>query len=232
MRRLVWVSAILMTLYMSRPATAQVRPVEINLGAGATFPVSDLGDVFDTGWNGALGVTFNISETVGIQAEYMYHRMDGPDRVFTNLAPSPGSDTVLIESNHQMHTGTFNLVVRSNSDGAVNGYFLAGPGIYHRIVQLTSPAVGVITVCDPYWLVCYPAAVETDQILGDRSSNDFGVNFGGGITFGRAARFYVEFRYHYVWGPKIGPNAAPAEDGDTTYSTNAQFVPLTFGFRF
>jgi opacity protein-like surface antigen len=232
MRRFVGVFAILIAVFMARPATAQVRPVEINLGAGATFPVSDLGDVFDTGWNGAFGVTFNISETVGIQAEYMYHRMDGPDRVFPNLEPGTGSDTVLIESNHQMHTGTFNLVVRSNSGGAVNGYFLAGPGIYHRIVQLTSPSVGFITVCDPYWLVCYPAAVETDQILGDRSSNDFGVNFGGGITFGRGARFYVEFRYHYVWGPKIAPTAAPAEDGDTTYSTNAQFVPLTFGFRF
>jgi opacity protein-like surface antigen len=44
-----------------------------------------LGDTFDTGWNGAIGVTFNISETVGIQAEYMYHRMNGPDRSFTNL---------------------------------------------------------------------------------------------------------------------------------------------------
>ena len=232
MRGFVGVFAILLTLFIPRQATAQVRPVEINLGAGATFPVSHLGDTFDTGWNGALGVTFNVSQNVGIQAEYMYHRMDGPDRVFPNLEPGTGSDTVLIESNHQMHTGTFNLVLRSNSGGAVNGYFLAGPGIYHRIVQLTSPSVGFITVCDPYWLVCYPAAVETDQILGDRSSNDFGVNFGGGLTFGRGARFYVEFRYHYVWGPKVLPGGAPAEDGGTTYSTNAQFVPVTFGFRF
>ena len=231
MRRFVGVSAILLTLFITRPATAQVRPVEINLGAGATFPTSNLGDVFDTGWNGALGVTFNVSQNVGIQAEYMYHRMNGPDRVFPNLDPGAGSDTVLIESNHQMHTGTFNLVVRSNSGGAVNGYFLAGPGIYHRIVELTSPSVGVITVCDPYWLVCYPAAVETDQILGDRSSNDFGVNFGGGLTFGGGAKFYVEFRYHYVWGPKIQPLGAAGDTG-TTYSSNAQFMPLTFGFRF
>lgn len=229
MRGFVGVFAILLTLFIPRQATAQVRPVEINLGAGATFPVSHLGDTFDTGWNGAVGVTFNVSQNVGIQAEYMYHRMDGPDRSFTNLRPDLGPDVVVIESNHQMHTGTFNLVVRSNSGGAVNGYLLAGPGIYHRLVQLTSPSVGVITVCDPYWLVCYPAAVETDQILGDRSSNDFGVNFGGGITFGREAKFYMEFRYHYVWGPKIAPVVG---DGSTTYSSNAQFMPLTFGFRF
>ena len=232
MHRLVRVSTILLALFISHPATAQVRPVEINLGAGATFPTSNLGDVFDTGWNGALGVTFNVSQTVGIQAEYMYHRMDGPARSFTNLRPDLGQEVVVIESNHQMHTGTFNLVVRSNSGGAVNGYFLAGPGIYHRIVELTSPSVGVITVCDPYWLVCYPAAVETDQILGDRASNDFGVNFGGGLTFGHGAKFYVEFRYHYVWGPKISPLGTAGDDGGTTYSSNAQFMPLTLGFRF
>lgn len=45
----------------------------------------------------------------------------------------------------------------------------------------------------------------------DRSANDFGVNFGGGITLGTEARFYIEARYHYVWGP---------------------YFPLTFGFRF
>jgi hypothetical protein len=27
------------------------------------------------------------------------------------------------------------------------------------------------------------------------SSDDFGINIGGGITFGRAAKFYVESRY-------------------------------------
>ena len=102
-----------------------------------------------------------------------------------------------------MHAGTFNLVVRSTGGGGVGGYFLAGPGIYHRIIQLTTPSVGFATVCDPYWLICYPAAVSTDAIVGDRSSTDFGFNFGGGLTFGHAAKFYVEARYHYVWGPKI-----------------------------
>ena len=85
--------------------------------------------------------------------------------------------------------------------------------------------MGFATVCDPYWLICYPAAVSTDAIVGDRSSTDFGFNFGGGLTFGHAAKFYVEARYHYVWGPKI--TAAGTE-----YSTNAQYFPITFGVRF
>ena len=72
-----------------------------------------------------------------------------------------------------------------------------------------------------------PVAVSTDQIIGDRSSTDFGINFGGGITFGSAAKFYIEARYHYVWGPKI-----TAAGSSTDYSTNAQYFPLTFGVRF
>ena len=51
----------------------------------------------------------------------------------------------------------------------------------------------------------YPTAVSVDNILGDRSSNDFGIDFGGGVTFGHEAKFYVEMRYHYVWGPTITP---------------------------
>ena len=124
-----------------------------------------------------------------------------------------------------MHVGTFNLVVHSSKAAAAGAYLLAGTGIYHRIVQITSPSAGLATVCDPYWLVCYPVPVEVDRIVGDRSSNDFGVNVGGGITFGRSAKLYIEARYHYVWGPKV-------EAAGTTYSSNAQYFPITIGFKF
>ncbi len=223
MRKIVLVFAVAL-LAMPARALAQDKPVEVNFGGGVSFPVGNVADSFDTGWNGAIGVTFNVNPAVGVQAEYMYQRFGGPDRTFSNADPII-TDTILIESNHQLHAGTFNLVVRSTGGGGVGGYFLAGPGVYHRIIQLTTPSVGFVTVCDPYWLICYPAAVSTDAIVGDRSSTDFGFNFGGGLTFGHAAKFYVEARYHYVWGPKI--TAAGTE-----YSTNAQYFPITFGVRF
>ena len=58
---------------------------------------------------------------------------------------------------------------------------------------------------------------RANRIIGERLSNDFGTNFGGGITLGTEARFYIEARYHYVWGPEMKPD---------------QDFPLTFGFRF
>src|SRR5262245_58974016 len=194
-------------LIMAAPAAAQdYKKVDFNVGFGTTIPVSGFKDSFDTGWNGAVGVTFNLSPTLGVLAEYMYDRMDGPSKTIT-VFPTPGGingQTALHESNQQIHSGTFNIVARSKQrNSIIGGYGLGGLGIYHRTVQITTPSVGYTTICDPYWYVCYPTLVSVDTIIGDRSSNDFGINFGGGITFGHTAKFYVEARYHYVWGPEI-----------------------------
>ena len=238
MRRLMLV--LLVVLGTAAPALAQDdKPVDVNIGFGPTFPTSGFKDSFDTGWNGTIGVTFNLNPNLGVQGEYTYARMNGPEKTIL-VSPSPGGITSsqLIESNQQMHIGGVNLVYKSHgSDSAVGGYVLGGLGLYHRQIQLTSPAIGFATFCDPYWYVCYPTAVSVDNILGDRSSNDFGINFGGGVTFGREAKFYVEMRYHYVWGPTITPTASNLPAGTTTNcsggcSSNAAYFPITFGVRF
>jgi len=233
------VTALLGLLVASTPALAQdYKPVDVNFGFGWAFPSSDFKNSFDAGWNGSFGLTFNLTPHVGIQAEYMYSRMDGPERTISVVATpvAAAATNGLLESNHQMHVGTFNLVYKAQSrDMPLGGYALGGGGIYHRIVQVTSPSVGYTTFCDPYWYVCYPTLVSVDTILGDRSSNDFGINFGGGIHFGHEAKFYIESRFHYVWGKTIEP--VTTAGGATTQvcsggcSTNATYYPLTFGVR-
>jgi opacity protein-like surface antigen len=234
MRDLIAVAFIV--LATGAPASAQDRPIAMNFGAGVAIPITGLNDAFNTGWNGTLGMTWNVTPKVGIQAEYVYDRLGGPERQFTiSQTPTPTADdpTGLIQSNHQIHTGTFNLIYRPQLEksGRSRGlYLLAGPGIYHRLVQLTSPSVGYTSVCNPYWYICYPSTVPVTRIIGDRSSNDFGVNVGAGLTFGSDPKFYIETRYHYVWGPKIRPEVTPL-DGASEYSTNAGYIPITFGVR-
>ena len=88
-----------------------------------------------------------------------------------------------------MQYGTASLIVQK-PDGGVRPYGLVGMGVYYRKVRLTSPGVGWVPgYCDPWWYVCYPGGwVETTNILGDRSSTDFGMSFGGGVNFGARVR--------------------------------------------
>lgn len=230
MRRVMFVC--LVAFGLTTPAFAQDKPVEINIGGGGIFPTGNFGSDFNAGGTFQIGATFWVNPNVGIEADYTYSRMNGPDKQITvTPAPSAGAATSqLIQSNHQMHAGVFDLVGRThNTSSMMNFYGLAGGGIYHRIIQLTSPAVGYTTICDPYWLVCYPAAVSVDNILGSRSSNDFGFNFGGGVEFGHEAKFFVEARYTYVMGPSVTP---PAGVTVANTSSNVSYFPLMFGVKF
>ena len=58
------------------------------------------------------------------------------------MSPVPGGATSaqLIESNHNIHSVTFNGIVSSPRSSTVGGYGVGGIGYYHRTVQLTSPA--------------------------------------------------------------------------------------------
>jgi opacity protein-like surface antigen len=233
MRKLL--TAFSLVVLAASPALAQDKPVDFNFGFGWVFPVSNLKNDFDAGWTGTLGVTFNVKPNLGFMVDYSYDHMNGPDKVIS-VSNTPALAVLtngIIQSNHQMHVLDFDVVYKAMPhDSPVGGYVLGGAGYYHRIVQLTSPSVGYTTICDPYWYVCYPAAVSVDQIIGDRSSNDFGINFGGGVTFGHEAKFYVEARYHYVFGKTITPTTAL---GNTvcpnSCSTSASYFPLIFGIR-
>jgi opacity protein-like surface antigen len=229
-------AAAVMLLAACAPAFAQDRPLAMNFGGGVSFPITGLNDAFNTGWNGTLGITWNVTPKMGIQGEYTYDRLGGPERQFTfspTPTPSPDDPAGLIQSNHQVHTGTFSVIYRPQLEMNQRSrglYLLGGAGIYHRLVQLTTPSTGYTSVCNPYWYICYPTTVPATRIIGDRSSNDFGVNVGAGLTFGSDPKFYVETRYHYVWGPTIRPEVTPV-NGATEFSTNAGYLPITFGVR-
>ena len=82
--------------------------------------------------------------------------------------------------------------------------------------------------CDPWWYICYPGGfVPVENVIGERSSTDFGMDFGGGVNFGVV---YAEVRYHYIWGPEVDvPNG---EAAPTKRKANGQFLATTFGVRF
>ena len=213
----------LMIFAAAVPALAQEKPVTFNIGVGPIMPQGDTGDRFDTGVTFPIGVTFNINENVGIQGEYSVlvgwvgRKEPSLNKTVTACYSSPTTPCMLAPP-------TSSSRLRRRAASAATGSLASA--CHHRSVELTTPAVGLVTVCDPWRYVCYPAAVPVDQVIGSRSTTDFGINFGGAITF---AAFFVEVRYHYVWGPEID---IPAALGGGSVKANGHYLPIIFGVRF
>jgi hypothetical protein len=230
MKKLMF-GALLAIAVSASPVWAQdEKPVQVNLGGSVVMPLSGIKDDFGTGGAFDIGVILAPPSLphLAFQVDYGYNHLAGKDKVIS-VSPTPGgvlSGTALIESHHNMQYIDFNGILKA--PGAVSPYAIGGFGMYYRSVSLTTPDVGYTTWCDPYWYVCYPTAVSVDRIIGDRSSWDPGINLGGGISFriGESSRFYVETRWHYMWGPTF-------TDADgVEQKANGQYLPITFGFRF
>ena len=234
MRLTVWALVAVM-VSVAVPARAQDKKVDGNIGFGYTAMVGEARD--STGDAGLFeaGVTFNATPMLGIQANYAYTGLGKEKTVVLPVSGIPGGSTSLQEfsADGHMHEATFNVVFKSASTGRAQPFGLIGPGVFHRTVNITTPSVGFTTICDPYWYVCYPVAVSVDQVLGSRSSTDFGMNFGGGVSFkiGETASVYFEVRYAYIWGPTFDVPAVGSTPARTV-KANAQAVPFVFGFRF
>ena len=216
------------------PAAAQdEKPVQLNIGGGFTGIYGAAKDHIGNGGHFTLGVIFNVKPTIGIQGEYGFTGMkkkEIPLPVFPFFDGGIPVDRDFF-ADGSMHYGDVNVLFHPNVASKAKPYLLTGLGVYYRPVNVTTPATGFTTVCDPYWYVCYPTLVPVDQVVGSRSSTDFGINIGGGVNYqlGDSSSIYFEVRYHYILGPTIGTPTAPAGQ---TGRANGQFVPITVGFRF
>jgi hypothetical protein len=216
-------------------ALAQDKKVNVSIGAGFTAPNSEVRDRLGDGFNINFGVQVNVTPVVAIEGVYSFNGL-GEKQLSIPVYPTPvqsGGVPTDLFANMNMQYGVANVIVQK-PDGTVRPYGLVGGGLYYRPIELTTPGVGWVPgYCDPWYYVCYPGGwVETDQIIGERSSTDFGMDFGGGVNFGA---FYAELRYHYIWGPEVQANTVsqPIAGVETdTRKANGQFLAMTFGFRF
>ena len=215
-------------------AQAQDKPVNISLGGGFTAPNSEIRDRLGDGYHINFGVQVNVTPVIGIEGLYSFNGL-GQKRISIPVSPTPNGATSVptdFFADMNMQYGTVSLVVQK-PEGGVRPYGLVGVGVYYRPIKVTTPGVGFVPgYCDPYWYVCYPGAVvPVENIVGERSSTDFGTAFGGGLRFGA---FYTELRYHYIWGPTVpttGP-VQPLPGVSAERKADGQFLQFTAGFRF
>ena len=211
------------------PASAQdERPVQFTLGGGVTFPNSEVRDHLGDGYNINVGLTFNVNPVFAIEGLYSFNGL-GQKQISLPVSVNPNDPGIPTDffADMNMQFGTVNLVVKKPT-GGVRPYFVTGVGVYYRPIKVTTPAVGFVPgYCNPWYYYCSPGGfVPVEEVVGERSSTDFGMDFGGGVTFANV--FFVEARYHYIWGPTVDTTAV----GGSSNKANGQFLPITFGFRF
>ena len=229
------VFVLVVSLLGSLPYVASAqRPVNFSFGGGYTQPNAEVSDRLGGGFNFNIGLQGNVTPVIGIEGLYSFNGFGDKDLTL-NVADNPGNPTIPTpfsgDIEHAVRNGEPDRAEAGRRSQAVRA---CGDRCLLSQDPLDDAWRGLgAGYCDPWWYVCYPGGwVETTNIIGDRSSTDFGMSFGGGVNFGA---FYGELRYHYVWGPEVTVNQpTPPIAGVTVDSSkaNGQFLQTTFGFRF
>ncbi len=194
-----------------------VSPVFGFVGGGPSLPLGSTGDRFNTGYAFNAGLGFNFNRFVGAQVEafWSYHGVNSDLFNVTDL-----------DASHRMQYGTLDVVGNLVRSGPFTAYVLGGGGLYYRRVEITEfVGTAVVPVCDPWLYYCFTDAVSVENVLGSRSSTDWGLNGGVGFSVRVAGglKLYAEGRYHYIFGPEIINSSEKA---------NGEYIPIMFGLRF
>ena len=107
-------------------------------------------------------------------------------------------------------------------------------------------AIGLMVGVSPAWAQDpeKPVTVQIDGGYNGLGSKDFSLPVssipgaqGVNIAATDAASVFLEFRYHYIWGPEIASSNVPTQPiagvtPPTGLKANGQFLPITIGVRF
>lgn len=182
-----------------------------NVGLGYNWPLATAADNVDGGLAFVGGVSYAPeSWPVALRFEFQWNDFDPKDSVLDRFEVGNGDARIW--------SLTANAEWVNEVSSRWGYYLIGGIGYYDRELELSEPGSTWITVCNPWWGICYPTLVPVNRVVGRYSDGSWGLNGGVGLTFpvSRSSEFYVEARYHWV-------------DSD---ESSTQYIPLILGFRF
>jgi opacity protein-like surface antigen len=169
------------------------RTWAFNVGGGA-----DLGNgttkTYVRGGGGviAAGVARNYSKYFGLRADFQWDNLPLRSSAL-QLAQAPGATS-------HVYSLMVDPVINIQVTKTYGGYVLIGPSYYHRSGKLDSSTAIPGSACNGFWDwwgVCSALSLPLNGKFLSSSQNEFGYNFGGGVT--RKIRpnveLYAEFRY-------------------------------------
>lgn len=164
-----------------------------NVGVGANLdsgPTKTF--VRGGGVAGSVGVARNANKYLGLRADFMAANL--PLRSSTlELAQASGATSYLLGV-------TLDPVVNFSVTSKYGGYVLFGPGFFHRTGSLDSDTTVPGSPCNPFWTWwgrCVNSSLPLSGKFVNASQNEFGYNFGGGVTrkMPSGVEIYAEFRF-------------------------------------
>jgi hypothetical protein len=163
-----------------------------NAGGGASVTSGTTQKYVRSGGGVAdAGVARNFSKYFGFRLDFQFDNLPLRSSAL-EAAEAPGA-------NDHVYTLNLDPIINIPVTKDWGGYVLGGPGFYHRSGKLNSSTAIPGSVCNGFftwWGHCFAAALPINGDFLHSSQNEFGENFGGGIT--RKIRpnldFYAEFR--------------------------------------
>lgn len=163
-----------------------------SVGAGASLTSGTTNKFVRSGGGiAAAGVARNYSKYLGLRLDFQFDNL--PLRASAlQAAQAPGA-------NSHVYSLSFDPIINVPVTKNWGGYILIGPSFFHRSGKLDSSTAIPGSACNSFFLWWGPCYHSTLPLSGDflkASQNEFGENFGGGIT--RKIRpnidLYAEFR--------------------------------------
>jgi Outer membrane protein beta-barrel domain len=164
------------------------------------------------GFVGQAGIARNSSRILGLRLDFSWAQLPLRDSAL-ELAQATSASS---------HVYTINLdpIVNVPVTRTWGGYILAGPSFFHRTGELSSSTAVPGGPCNPFWTWwgrCSANSIALNGSFVRESQNEFGANFGAGVTRKIVGKyeFFAEFRY---------------EHGSHNRSTT-DYRPITIGVR-
>ena len=164
-----------------------------NVGGGASLP-NGTTNTYVRGGGGiaAAGAARNYSKYFGFRLDFQFDNL--PLRTSAlELAQAPGA------TDH-VYSLMLDPIINISASKNWGGYLVFGPSFLHRSGKLDSSSAIPGSACNGFftwWGHCFDSSLPINGNFLHSSQNEFGYNFGGGIT--RKIRpnmeLYAEFRY-------------------------------------